>query len=260
MPPDKIIPIYIISFYTICQVNLRNEFRKFHIILAFNTIILTKQIIKFKIKCYNILKVVISVRFDNVNPGEHPEYIIVGLGNPGQRYERTRHNIGFDVADYLDSVCANSRGIKRMLHSSLCDKCVLDGYIVYIVKPQTFMNNSGMSVKDVMSYYRMRPSQLIVIHDDTKIKLGEFKIKTGGSASGHNGIKSIIEHLRTDNFIRIRVGVGEKPEQFDMSKYVLSRLTDNEYKSIQSQFNRIKIAISCIFNYGIDRAIEFYNE
>ena len=111
------------------------------------------------------------MRFDNVNPGEHPEYIIAGLGNPGQRYERTRHNIGYDVADYLDSVCFGSRGIKRMLHSSLCDKCVLDGYIVYIIKPQTFMNNSGMSVKDVLNYYRMDPSQLIVIHDDTKVKL-----------------------------------------------------------------------------------------
>lgn len=200
------------------------------------------------------------MRFDNVNPGEHPEYIIVGLGNPGQRYERTRHNIGFEVADYLDSVSIGSRGLKRMLHSSLCDKCVLDGYIVYIVKPQSFMNNSGMSVKDVMSYYRMDPRQLIVIHDDTKVKVGQFKIKNGGSAVGHNGIKSIIQHLHTENFIRIRVGIGEKPEEYDMAKYVLSRFSENEYKSVQSQFIHIKNAISTIFNYGIDRAIKLYNE
>ena len=200
------------------------------------------------------------MRFDNVNPGEHPEYIIVGLGNPGQRYERTRHNIGFEVADYLDSVSIGSLGLKRMLHSSLCDKCVLDGYIVYIVKPQSFMNNSGMSVKDVMSYYRMDPRQLIVIHDDTKVKVGQFKIKNGGSAVGHNGIKSIIQHLHTENFIRIRVGIGEKPEEFDMAKYVLSRFSENEYKSVQSQFIHIKNAISTIFNYGIDRAIKLYNE
>lgn len=200
------------------------------------------------------------MRFDGVNPGEHPECIIVGLGNPGQRYEKTRHNIGFDVVDHLDSVCDCSRGIKRMLHSSLCDKCVLDGYIVYLVKPQTFMNNSGMAVKNVMSYYRMDPSQLIVIHDDTKVKIGEFKIKKGGSAIGHNGIKSIIQHLKTDNFIRIRVGVGEKPEEFDMSRYVLSHLTDSEYKAIQSKFIHIKNAISCIFNYDIERAMKLYNE
>ena len=200
------------------------------------------------------------MRFDGVNPGEHPQYIIVGLGNPGQRYEKTRHNIGFDVVDHLDKVCACSRGIKRMLHSSLCDKCVLDGYIVYFVKPQTFMNNSGMAVKDVMNYYRMNPEQLIVIHDDTKVKVGDFKIKKGGSAVGHNGIKSIIQHLHTDDFIRIRVGVGEKPEEFEMSKYVLSHFTDKEYNEIRDNFGQIKNAISCIFNYGIDRAIKLYNE
>jgi PTH1 family peptidyl-tRNA hydrolase len=122
------------------------------------------------------------------------------------------------------------------------------------------MNNSGMAVKNVMSYYRMDPSQLIVIHDDTKVKIGEFKIKKGGSAIGHNGIKSIIQHLKTDNFIRIRVGVGEKPEEFDMSRYVLSHLTDSEYKAIQSKFIHIKNAISCIFNYDIERAMKLYNE
>jgi PTH1 family peptidyl-tRNA hydrolase len=106
----------------------------------------------------------------------------------------------------------------------------------------------------------MDPSRLIVVHDDTKVKLGEFKIKKGGSAAGHNGIKSIVQHLHTDSFIRIRVGVGEKPEEYDMSKYVLSRLTDKEYKQIQDQYNQIKNAISCIFNYGIDRAIQLYNE
>lgn len=198
------------------------------------------------------------MRFDGVNPGEHPEYIIVGLGNPGARYEKTRHNIGYDIVDYIDSVCSNSYGLKRMLHSSLCDKCVLDGYIVYIIKPQTFMNNSGMAVKNVMNYYRMNPSQLIVIHDDTKIKLGEFKIKNGGSAIGHNGVKSIIQHLHTDKFIRIRVGVGEKPEEFDMAKYVLSHFTDNEYKQIEKRFSDIKVAVSCIFNYGIERALKIY--
>ena len=200
-----------------------------------------------------------QLRFDNVNPGEHPDYIIVGLGNPGGRYERTRHNIGYDIVDYVDSKCDLSRGIKRVLHSSLCDKCVLGGYIVYIVKPQTFMNNSGMSVKDVMSYYRMRPQQLIVIHDDIKLPLGAVKVKNGGSAMGHNGIKSIIQHLKTDEFIRIRFGVGPKPEEWEMSKFALSHITDLEYKKVSASFERVRSALLYIFNYGVENAVKKFD-
>lgn len=199
------------------------------------------------------------MRLENVNPGEHPNYIIVGLGNPGQRYDRTRHNVGFDAVDYIDSKCDAQRGIKRMLHSSLCDKCVLDGYIVYITKPQTYMNNSGMAVADVLNYYKMFPDQLIVIHDDVSLPLGKIKIKNGGSAMGHNGIKSIIEHLHSDNFIRIRIGVGEKPKEWDMSKYVLSKLNDDEYKAISKSFATVKAAVSSVFNYGIEKALKAYN-
>ncbi|MBO5869999.1 MAG: aminoacyl-tRNA hydrolase [Clostridia bacterium] len=199
------------------------------------------------------------MRFFNVNPGEHPEYIIVGLGNPGQRYENTRHNIGFKVVDYIDSRSAVSRGCKRMLHSSLCDKCVLDGYIIYNVKPQTFMNNSGMAVQDVMSYYKMSPKQLIVIHDDITLPAGEFRVKNGGSAGGHNGLKSIIQHIGTNAFIRIRVGVGVKPAEWDMSKYVLSKITDEEFALISDKFELIKKAVSSVFNYGIEHTLKVYN-
>ena len=195
----------------------------------------------------------------NVNPGEQPEYIIVGLGNPGQRYENTRHNIGFKVVDYIDSKSAVSRGCKRMLHSSLCDKCVLDGYIIYNVKPQTFMNNSGMAVQDVMNYYKLSPKHLIVIHDDINLPCGEFRIKFGGSANGHNGLKSIIQHLGTRDFIRIRVGVGRKPEGWDMSKYVLSKFSDTEMALITRKFEWIKRAVSTIFNYGLDSSMKIYN-
>jgi len=195
----------------------------------------------------------------NVNPGENPEYIIVGLGNPGTRYDNTRHNIGFKVVDYIDSVSMISRGCKRMLHSSLCDKCVLDGYIIYNVKPQTFMNNSGMAVQDVMNYYKLSPKNLIVIHDDIKLPCGEFRVKFGGSANGHNGLKSIIQHLGTSDFIRIRVGVGTVPEGWEMSKYVLSKFTDKEMDLISSRFVFIKRAVSAIFNYGLDYAMEISN-
>ena len=199
------------------------------------------------------------MRFKNVNPGEHPEYIIVGLGNPGQRYENTRHNIGFKVVDYIDDQSNMSHGCKRMLHSSLCDKCVLDGYIIYIIKPQTFMNNSGMAVQDVMSYYRLSSKNLIVIHDDITLSVGEFRIKNGGSANGHNGIKSIIQHLGTDDFLRIRVGVGKKPDDWDQAKYVLSKFSDEEYAKISKNFKNIKDAVSSVFNYGLDYTIKTYN-
>lgn len=200
------------------------------------------------------------MRFKNVNPGEHPEYIIVGLGNPGTRYDNTRHNVGFKVADYLDSTCLLGHGIKRMLHSSLCDKCVLDGYIIYLVKPQTYMNNSGMAVRDVMQYYRMTANTLIVIQDDTSLPVGEFKIKRGGSANGHNGIKSIIQHLPNSDFIRIRVGVGEVPDGWDKSKYVLSRFSDKELNAIEWLLPKIREAISMIFNYGLEESMEKYNK
>lgn len=199
------------------------------------------------------------MRFQSVNPGEHPQYIIVGLGNPGQRYENTRHNIGFDAVDYIDSRCQVMRGLKRMMHSSLCDKCVLDGYIVHLIKPQTYMNNSGMAVQDILSYYRMMPSQLIVIHDDISLPIGEFRVKNGGSPMGHNGLKSIIQHIGSKDFVRIRIGVGEKPEEWDMAKYVLSKLTPDEYQKISKNFEKIKNAVSCILNYGTEDTIKRFN-
>ena len=199
------------------------------------------------------------MRIEGVNPGEHPEYIVVGLGNPGARYEETRHNIGFKFVDYLDKEADLGRGIKRALHYSLTDKVVLDGYIVYIVKPQTYMNNSGSAVKDVLNYYKMSPEQLIVVYDDISLPVGNFRIRKTGSAGGHNGMKSIIEHLGTKDFVRIRIGVGNKPEQWDLADYVLSRIPEAESKLINANFKEIKNAISYMFNYGIDRAMGVYN-
>lgn len=199
------------------------------------------------------------MRFTNVNPGEHPEFIIVGLGNPGKKYDDTRHNVGFKVVDYIDAESSQGRGCKRMLHSSLCDKCTIDGHIVYIVKPQTFMNNSGMAVKDVMSYYRLRNDNLIVIHDDTSLPVGSFMIKNGGSPNGHNGLKSIIQHLKSDSFTRIRVGIGEVPQGWEKSNYVLSKITDPEMRKITKNFDLIKECISFIIDYGTEKAIAKYN-
>lgn len=199
------------------------------------------------------------MRHTGVNPGEQPEYIIVGLGNPGKRYENTRHNIGFKIVDYLNSKAMLSRGCKRSLHYSLIDKCVLGGRVVIMVEPQTFMNNSGIAVQDIMHYHRMNEAQLIVIHDDITLPVGHFKIKKGGSAGGHNGIKSIIQHLGTGDFIHIKIGVGQKPEGWELANYVLSKIPDIEYKKIENKFELIAEALENMFNFGLERTMSVYN-
>ena len=194
-----------------------------------------------------------------INPGEMPDYIIVGLGNPGQRYEHTRHNVGFSVVDYIDSECEISRGCKRMLHSSLVDKCVLDGYVVYLIKPQTFNENAGMAVADVLNYYRLGPSSLIVIHDDLRVPFGEFKLKEGGSTLGHKGLKSIAQHIHSTDFIRFRIGVGPRPNNKSVSDYLLSKLTLEEYKVLSERFRDIYDALSDLFNYDFEYAYNGYS-
>ncbi len=194
-----------------------------------------------------------------INRGEHPEYIVVGLGNPGQRYENTRHNVGFKAIDYIEKHSLLGTGCKRLLHSALTDKCVHDGYIMFLVKPQTYMNNSGLAVYDVMNYYRLREDRLIVIYDDTSIPFGHIRIRPEGSSGGHNGIKSIIEYMKTEKFIRIRVGIGKKPAQWDLADYVLSRFSDKEQAILEKRFAEVHKAISCIMNYGIEKAMSLYN-
>ncbi len=191
--------------------------------------------------------------------GDNIDYIIVGLGNPGKIYENTRHNIGFKALDYVNAQCDSGRGCKRMLHSSLTDKCSLDGHTVYMAKPQTYMNNSGMAVVEIMRYYKVRPNKLIVIHDDIALPVGHFKIKKGGGAGGHNGLKSIIQHMGTDDFIRIRIGVGEKPEGRDLANYVLGKIPENENKLISDRFSAIYNAIAYIMNNDINRAMTAFN-
>ena len=138
-------------------------------------------------------------------------YIIVGLGNPGRDYTNTRHNIGFDVIDTLADVAGISVIEKK--HKAIIGKGVLDGQKVILVKPQTYMNLSGESVRDIIDYYKVDEEQeLIVISDDTSLDVGSIRIRKKGSAGGHNGLKNIIAHLGHDTFMRVKMGVGEKPK------------------------------------------------
>jgi len=191
--------------------------------------------------------------------GEDIDYVVVGLGNPGKCYEYTRHNIGFKFIEYLQSLTYNNQACDRKLHFSLVNKSVLENVVVYLVRPQTYMNNSGMAVKDIMSFYKMPTTRLVIIHDDITLPVGAFKLKVGGSAGGHNGIKSIIDHLGTNDFIHIKVGIGKKPECWTLSDYVLSKFPEDEYSLLKERFPLIKKALIDIFYHGIEKAMYINN-
>ena len=144
-------------------------------------------------------------------------YIIAGLGNPGNRYEHTRHNAGFEVIDIL----ADRMGIcvDEKKHKALCGRGALEGQKVILIKPQTFMNLSGESLRAAADFYKVEPENIIIVYDDVSLEPGQLRIRGKGSAGGHNGIKNIISHLGTQEFPRVKVGVGEKPKEMDLADY-----------------------------------------
>ena len=142
-------------------------------------------------------------------------YLIVGLGNPTREYDRTRHNVGFDTLDVLAEELNTSIGENKF--KGCCAKGVIGGEKVILLKPQTFMNLSGESVRAAADFYKIDPEHIIVIYDDISLEVGQLRIRSKGSAGGHNGIKNIIAHLGTQEFPRIRIGVGEKPRGMDLA-------------------------------------------
>lgn len=156
-------------------------------------------------------------------------YAIVGLGNPDKKYDKTRHNIGFDVIDELASQMGVQVNTRR--HKALCGIGMIGNEKVILVKPQTYMNNSGESVREVMDFYKLDPQQeIIIIADDISLDVGKIRIRAKGSAGGHNGLKSIIAHTGTQNFKRIKVGVGEN--QGDLVNHVLGKSGSKERKIV----------------------------
>lgn len=185
-------------------------------------------------------------------------YIIVGLGNPGKEYENTRHNAGYMVIDAL----ADSAGISILerKHKAITGKGIVAGQKCILVKPQTYMNLSGESVRDAIDFYKVdETAELIVISDDISLEPGKLRIRKKGSAGGHNGLKNIIAHLGHDNFIRLKVGVGEKPKNFDLADYVLGHFTQDEVKTMQEAAKRGAKAIEAIITEGPDKAMNQYN-
>lgn len=184
-------------------------------------------------------------------------YLIAGLGNPTKEYDRTRHNVGFAVIDTLADKYRIDVSEKK--HKALCGKGVIEGRKVLLVKPQTFMNLSGESIRAAVDYYKIEPEDIIVIYDDISLDPGQLRIRLKGSAGGHNGIKNIIAHLGTQEFPRIKVGVGAKPPRMDLADYVLSRFSPDEQKLMDEAFKEAAEAAVSMMTDGAERAMNHYN-
>lgn len=185
-------------------------------------------------------------------------YIIVGLGNPGREYENTRHNIGFHVIDKLAE--QENIGVLEKKHKAIIGKGYVSGAKCILAKPQTFMNLSGESVRELVDYYKAdETAELIVISDDISLDAGQIRIRKKGSAGGHNGLKNIIAHLGHDTFMRIKMGVGEKPKGYDLADYVLGHFSKEEAKIMDDAVDRAADAIRTIIAKDVDTAMNEFN-
>ncbi len=185
-------------------------------------------------------------------------FIITGLGNPGLKYNRTRHNVGFDVIDLL--VAQQNVTMKDNRAKGLVGKCTIGGAKAVLLKPMTYMNASGSAVRAVVDFYKADPvSDLIVISDDVSLPAGMLRIRKKGSAGGHNGLKDIIAKCGTEEFTRIRIGVGEKPENKDMVKHVLGKPNRWDRKRLEGAYEKVIDALNLIVAGEIDKAMNLYN-
>lgn len=185
-------------------------------------------------------------------------YLIAGLGNPGRKYERTKHNVGFDVIDYVtDRHRIPFSGIQFQAE---CGKGIIAGQKVMLAEPLTYMNLSGEAVAALVNYYKLDPEEeLIVIYDDISLDPGQIRVRKKGSAGGHNGIKNIIACLGTDKFKRIRVGIGAKPDRWDLADYVLAPFTPENREKIEDAIEDAADALELILSGDMDEAMNRYN-
>lgn len=199
--------------------------------------------------------------------------IVVGLGNPGEKYEGTRHNIGFATLDHLlkkyqpvdQSVWEDNKKTK-----SLIKKISIGETAVMLAKPQTFMNNSGMALSHLTQYFKVKPEEVIIIHDDLDLPLGKVQIRFGGGSAGHNGIESVIDALKTDKFSRIRMGIGHprirvKNKELriksddTVSNYVVSHFVEGEHKDVRNMIKHVQKNLELLLEHGIETFMSRYN-
>ena len=186
-------------------------------------------------------------------------FIIVGLGNPSKEYEGTRHNVGFDVIDAIADKYNIS--VTDRKNRAFCGKGIIAGQKVLLAKPQTYMNLSGESVRGLVDYYKIdEETELLVIFDDISLDVGQLRIRRKGSAGGHNGIKNIIANLGTNGFQRIKVGVGEKPKEYDLADYVLGHFSKAEKEQMEEGYKHVIEAVELILQGEIDTAMNQFNK
>ena len=200
-----------------------------------------------------------KISSENTASREPISHIIVGLGNPGAQYFHTRHNAGFLAIDYICEKY-NAR-VNKSAHKGLVGEATIGGKRVLLVKPQTFMNLSGECVRAALDFYKIKPDNLIIIYDDISLDVGRLRVRRDGSAGGHNGIKSILEHLGTKTFPRIKVGVGQKPHpDYDLASWVLSEFKNDELKALEGTFPTVCEGLEKILTTSIDDAMQICNK
>jgi len=185
-------------------------------------------------------------------------YLIAGLGNPDKKYEATRHNIGFETIDLL----AHKTGIKlnKIKHKAVLGDGIIAGEKVIVAKPQTYMNLSGESIRDIVNFYKIPVENVIVICDDINLETGRIRIRPKGSDGGHNGLKSIIYQLANDGFIRIRMGVGApKHEDYNLADYVLGKFSKEEIELLTPVAEKVTEAVELIIREDVSRAMNKFN-
>lgn len=186
------------------------------------------------------------------------EFLLVGLGNPGKQYENTRHNAGFMALDKIAQ--KNHTEIKRIKFKGSVGECSLGGKKVLLLKPSTYMNLSGQSVKEAMTFYKLSPEQVLILFDDINLEPGKLRIRRKGSDGGHNGMKNIIYLSGSDQFPRIKLGVGKKPHpDYNLADWVLSKFTTQEQKELDLALENVAAAAELIVRGDIDRAMNLYN-
>lgn len=186
------------------------------------------------------------------------DFLVVGLGNPGKQYENTRHNAGFMAIDLLAR--KHHTEIRRVKYKGTVGECALAGQRALLLKPGTFMNLSGQSVQEAMAFYKLPPERVLILFDDINLEPGQLRIRRKGSDGGHNGMKNIIYLSGSDQFPRVKIGVGHKPHpDYDLAGWVLSRFTEQEQRALAPALENACAACGLIAKGQIDRAMNLYN-
>lgn len=197
-------------------------------------------------------------RKTSTEPVGTPEFIVAGLGNPDRKYTYTRHNSGFLCVDMLSSI--HNFSVDRLKFKSLICDTVIAGHRCIVMKPQTYMNNSGEAIRDCAAFYKIPPEKILIICDDINLDIGRLRIRRKGSDGGQNGIKNIIYHLNSDNFPRIKVGIGKKPHpDYNLADWVLSEFSKKELETLEPALKNACNAVELILNGETDKAMNLFN-